>query len=86
VSRYDVVAIPVVDADNVLLGLVDVDDVVDVIREEATEDILKMAGAGEELAEARSFAMSLRARWRWLDEGMDEAEDAIVAELGRLAG
>jgi magnesium transporter len=66
VSRYDVVAIPVVDADNVLLGLVDGVDVVDVIREEATEDILKMAGAGEELAEARSFAMSLRARWRWL--------------------
>ena len=36
---------PVVDSDNVLLGIVTVDDVVDVIREEATEDFLKMAGA-----------------------------------------
>jgi magnesium transporter len=66
VSRYDLVAVPVVDAQNRLLGIIDVDDVVDVIREEATEDILKMAGAGEELAESRSFVASLRVRWRWL--------------------
>ncbi len=66
VSRYDLVALPVVDAQHVLIGVIEVDDVVDVIREEATEDILKMAGAGEELAEARLFWTSLRARWRWL--------------------
>jgi magnesium transporter len=66
VSRYDLVAVPVVDAQNRLIGVVEVDDVVDVIREEATEDILKMAGAGEELAEARSFVSSFRVRWRWL--------------------
>ena len=78
VSRYDLLAVPVVDADNVLLGLVDVDDVVDVIREEATEDILKMAGAGEELSEARSFSASLRARWRWL---MAAAVGGTVAAL-----
>jgi magnesium transporter len=66
VSRYDLVAVPVVDTQNRLLGIIDVDDVVDVIREEATEDILKMAGAGEELAESRSFVSSLRVRWRWL--------------------
>lgn len=66
VSRYDLVAVPVVDDQRRMLGVVEVDDIVDVIREEATEDILKMAGAGEELAEARSFLASLRARWRWL--------------------
>jgi len=66
VSRYDLVAVPVVDEHDVMLGVVEVDDVVDVIREEATEDILKMAGAGEELAEARTFAGSFRVRWRWL--------------------
>jgi len=66
VSRYDLVAVPVVDAQLRMLGVVEVDDVVDVIREEATEDILKMAGAGEDLAEARSFTASFRARWRWL--------------------
>ena len=66
VSRYDVVAVPVVDDQRRLIGVIDVDDVVDVIREEATEDILKMAGAGEELADMRSFVGSFRARWRWL--------------------
>ena len=66
VSRYDLVTVPVVDGRGVLLGVIEVDDVVDVIREEATEDILKMAGAGEELAEARAFWPSLRVRWRWL--------------------
>ncbi len=44
VSRYNILAIPVVDEDNVLVGIVTVDDVIDVLREEATEDILKMAG------------------------------------------
>lgn len=66
VSRYDLVALPVVDAQHRLIGVIEVDDIVDVIREEATEDILKMAGAGEELADARSFVGSFRARWRWL--------------------
>jgi magnesium transporter len=66
VSRYDLVAVPVVDDQYRLIGVIEVDDVVDVIREEATEDILKMAGAGEELAESRSFWSSLRVRWRWL--------------------
>lgn len=66
VSRYDLVSVPVVDEHDVMLGVVEVDDVVDVIREEATEDILKMAGAGEELAEVRTFVGSFRVRWRWL--------------------
>jgi len=66
VSRYDLVAVPVVDDQRRLIGVIDVDDVVDVIREEATEDILKMAGAGEDLADARSFLGALKVRWRWL--------------------
>jgi magnesium transporter len=66
VSRYDLVSVPVVDEHDVMLGVVEVDDVVDVIREEATEDILKMAGAGQQLAEVRTFVGSFRVRWRWL--------------------
>lgn len=42
-SKYDFLAIPVVDADNRLVGIVTVDDAIDVIQEEATEDITKMA-------------------------------------------
>jgi magnesium transporter len=48
VAQYNYLAVPVVDADNRLLGIVTVDDVVDVIREEATEDFLQMAGAGKD--------------------------------------
>lgn len=78
VSRYDVVSVPVVDEHDVMLGVIEVDDVVDVIREEATEDILKMAGAGEELAEVRTFIGSLRVRWRWL---LAAAAGGIAAAL-----
>ena len=66
VSRYDVVSVPVVDAQGCLLGVVTVDDVVDVLREEATEDILKMAGAGEAITDTQSFGASFKARFPWL--------------------
>jgi magnesium transporter len=65
-SRYDLVGIPVVDDQRRLLGVVTIDDIVDVLREEATEDILKMAGAGQMLVETRSFGASFRARMPWL--------------------
>lgn len=44
-SKYDLLAIPIVDKENRILGIVTVDDAIDVITEEATEDITKMAGA-----------------------------------------
>ena len=48
VAQYNFLAVPVLDSDSKLLGIVTVDDVVDVIREEATEDFLQMAGAGKD--------------------------------------
>ena len=48
VSHYNLLAVPVVDSNDEILGIVTVDDVVDVIREEATEDFLQMAGAGKD--------------------------------------
>lgn len=48
VSKYNLLAIPVMDSDSTLLGIITVDDVVDVIREEATEDFLQMAGIGKD--------------------------------------
>ncbi|OKY75538.1 MAG: magnesium transporter [Desulfobulbaceae bacterium DB1] len=48
VSQYNILAIPVVDASYRLVGIVTVDDIIDVIREEATEDFLQMAGAGKD--------------------------------------
>ncbi|RLB90982.1 MAG: magnesium transporter [Deltaproteobacteria bacterium] len=68
VARYNILAVPVVDENNKLVGIVTVDDVIDIIREEATEDILKMAGigGGAEYVEAQSFFKGIRKRLPWL--------------------
>jgi magnesium transporter len=66
VARYDILAVPVVDESNRLVGVVTVDDVIDILRKEATEDILKMAGAGEEFVETKSILKSTRIRLPWL--------------------
>ncbi len=44
-TRYDLLALPVVDFDNTLLGVITFDDVVDVIEDETTEDIQRLGGA-----------------------------------------
>lgn len=66
VARYDILAVPVVDSTNHLVGIVTVDDVIDIFREEATEDILKMAGAGADFVETKSVLKSMRIRLPWL--------------------
>jgi magnesium transporter len=66
VARYDILAVPVVDDTNRLVGIVTVDDVIDIFRQEATEDILKMAGVGEEFVETKSVLKSTRIRLPWL--------------------
>ncbi len=66
VARYNILAVPVVDENNTLVGIVTVDDVIDIIREEATEDILKMAGAGDGFVESQSLLKSTRIRLPWL--------------------
>lgn len=48
VARYNILAVPVVDSNYTLVGIVTVDDIIDVIREEATEEFLQMAGAGKD--------------------------------------
>jgi magnesium transporter len=66
VAAYNLLAIPVVDEENKLVGIITVDDVIDVIKDEATEDIYRLAGvAGDE----RVFTAppeSLRLRFPWL--------------------
>jgi len=65
-DKYDYLALPVVDEANVLLGVITVDDVIDVIRDEATEDIYGLAGVpGEEGVDTTWWA-SLRMRLPWL--------------------
>lgn len=67
IAKYDLLGVPVVDADNRLVGLVTVDDVIDVIHEEQAEDFSEIAGASvEEFEEEEHFslrAVMSRATW-----------------------
>src|SRR5258706_6851289 len=64
-DKYGYMAMPVVDARNRLVGIVTVDDVVDVLQEEATEDVQKMFGAGgeERLTSKWQFSFKMRVWW-----------------------
>jgi magnesium transporter len=68
VADYDFLAIPVVDHENHLVGIITHDDVIDVVREEATEDALRMGAVGamvENYLEV-PFATIWRKRSMWL--------------------
>ena len=69
-SKYDLYSLPVVDARGRLVGRITVDDIIDVIEEEATEDITMMAGTGEEEFWERSPLRVSRARLPWLLTGL----------------
>lgn len=64
-SQYDLVSMPVVDADGRLLGVITIDDVVEVIEEEAEEDILRLGGVSEADIFASPVKTSVR-RFPWL--------------------
>jgi len=65
VARYDLLAVPVVNHQGRLMGIVTVDDVIDVIEEEATEDIHRMMAASTEEAEDTVWS-KVRKRLPWL--------------------
>lgn len=65
-DRYDFSMLPVVDSAGRLLGVVTVDDVIDIIREEHTEDVHRSVGAGAEEAVYSSVGEKFRGRFPWL--------------------
>jgi len=66
-KRYDLLAVPVVDREDRLVGIITIDDIVDILEEEATEDIQKLAGAsGGEESSLSSPLRKLRNRLPWL--------------------
>ncbi|WP_428937081.1 magnesium transporter [Fontivita pretiosa] len=64
--KYGYLALPVVDEQNKLIGLITLDDVVDVLQEEATEDVQRMFGAGAEERLTSSWQFSFKKRVWWL--------------------
>jgi magnesium transporter len=66
VASYNLLAIPVVDEENKLVGVITVDDVIDVIKDEATEDVYRLAGLASDDRVFTTPTESLRKRLPWL--------------------
>ena len=69
-QKYDLEAIPVVDDDNVLLGRITIDDIVDLIKEEAEKDYQMAAGITEDIDADDSILDKTKARLPWLILGL----------------
>jgi magnesium transporter len=68
--KYDLVSLPVVAENGALLGRITIDDILDVVEEEAHEDISFMAGTGDEEVSERSALKVTRERIPWLMIGL----------------
>ncbi|MCY4653286.1 MAG: magnesium transporter [Dehalococcoidia bacterium] len=66
VERYDLYQIPVTDDDGKLLGIIVVEDIIDVFEDEATEDMYRMIGVSETEKASGSFWRSVRSRLPWI--------------------
>jgi magnesium transporter len=79
VAAYNLLAIPVVDEENKLVGIITVDDVIDVIKDEATEDIQRLAGVAGDERVFTPAGESLRKRLPWL--GVNLATAFLAASV-----
>jgi len=64
--EFDLISMPVLDSKDRVLGVITVDDAIDVLEEEATEDILRLAGVDEEENVFSSTLASIKRRTPWL--------------------
>ena len=73
VASYNLLAIPVVDEENKLVGIITVDDVIDVIKDEATEDVYRLAGVSSDDRVFTRPSESLKKRLPWLQVNLATA-------------
>ncbi len=76
-ERYNLLSVGVVEENDRLVGVITVDDIVDVIEEEADEDIKRLAGVGDEEI-SDSFIGAVRSRFVWLFVNLGTAVAASV--------
>ena len=79
VASYNLLAIPVTDEENKLIGVITVDDIIDVIKDEATEDIYRLAGVAGDDSAFTPASESLRKRLPWL--GINLATAFLAASV-----
>lgn len=65
-TKYGFLTMPVVDEDNIILGIITIDDIVDIMQEETTEDIHRLGGLDEEEKVNGSIKDSIKSRLPWL--------------------
>ncbi|MGF1635167.1 MAG: magnesium transporter [Phycisphaerae bacterium] len=84
--KYGFLAMPVVDTQNRLIGLITIDDIGDVLEEEATEDVHRLFGAGaeERLMSPWWFSFKSRVGWLVVNLGTAFAAGAVVASFSGL--
>ncbi|HUF23431.1 MAG TPA: magnesium transporter [Vicinamibacterales bacterium] len=78
VASYNLLAVPVVDLENKLVGVITVDDVIDVIKDEATEDVFRLAGVSIDDGVLTPPGESLKRRLPWLGVNLFTAFAAAV--------
>ena len=69
-NKYDLIVLPVVDSINRLMGRITIDDVIDVIREEAERDYQLASGLAEDVEPSDNALLLTRARIPWLLIGL----------------
>lgn len=86
VQRHDFVSLPVVDGEDRLLGIITVDDVLDVLQEEFTEDYARLVGADAEAMARRSPLQAARLRLPWLlvTLGVELAAGFVIARFDEV--
>jgi len=77
-EKYDVLALPVVDENHVLIGRITADDILDVVQDEATEDMYRLAALSDEDDLSESVAVTARRRGVWLAVNLLTAVAASV--------
>lgn len=82
ISHYNFLALPIVDHERRLLGVVTHDDVIDIIHEEASEDMLGMVGAGQDETVDTPWRRSVMLRLPWLI--INVANSAVAAWVVHL--
>jgi len=85
VASYNLLAVPVVDGENKLVGIITVDDVIDVIKDEATEDVFRLAGVSIQDGVLTPPGESLKRRLPWLGVNLFTAFAAAVV-VSRFEG
>ncbi len=84
IAKYNLVSIPVCDEFGHLLGRITVDDVIDIIEAETTEDIFRLSGVGEEEEEAYASPLEIvrsRAPWLLITLGTSGLGALVVAQF-----